>query len=72
MALQTVEGIVENGLIRVTSSVTLPEHAKVHVVVPDAAPAQRAHVRSPRLARGQQAADFAKQIIEESADAGQR
>jgi hypothetical protein len=49
--------------------VTLPEHTKVYVVIPDVEIAAQAHVYSPRLAHPEQAADFAKQIIEVSADA---
>jgi hypothetical protein len=48
--------------------VTLPEHTKVYVVLPDVEIAAQAHVYSPRLAHPEQAADFAKQIIEVSAD----
>ena len=72
MALMTVEGVVVDGRIRLPEGVALPERAKVYVVVPDvsSAPA-RAHVVSPRLAHPEQAADFAKQVIEAPADAGQ-
>jgi hypothetical protein len=69
MAILTVEGIVENGQIRLRDNVTLPEHTKVYVVVPDIVAAPQAHVYSPRLVHPEQAADFAKQIIEVSADA---
>lgn len=69
MAILTIEGIVENGQIRLRDNVTLPEHTKVYVVIPDVATAPQAHVYSPRLVHPEQAADFAKQIIEASADA---
>jgi hypothetical protein len=69
MAILTVEGIVENGRIRLRDNVTLPEHTKVYVVIPDVTTAPQAHVYSPRLVHPEQAADFAKQIIEVSADA---
>jgi hypothetical protein len=69
MAILTIEGIVENGQIRLHESVTLPEHTKVYVVIPDVETAPQAHVYSPRLVHPEQAADFAKQIIEVSADA---
>ena len=69
----TVEGVVANGRIRPRGDLVLPEAATVHVVVPgvDAvAPArQPAHVVSPRLARPEQAAHFAKRVIEASPDA---
>ena len=69
MAVLTFEGIVENGQIRLHDHVTLPEHTKVYVVIPNVEIAAQARVYSPRLAHPEQAADFAKQIIEVSADA---
>jgi hypothetical protein len=69
MAVLTFEGIVENGQIRIQAHVTLPEHTKVYVVIPDVEISAQAHVYSPRLAHPEQAADFPKQIIEVSADA---
>ena len=69
MAILTVEGVVENGQIRLRDNVALPEHAKVYVVIPDAEPLPLARTYSPRLAHPEQAPDFAKQVIEVSADA---
>jgi hypothetical protein len=69
MAILTVEGIVENGQIRLRDNVTLPEHTKVYVVIPDVAMAPQAHIHSPHLVHPEHAADFAKQIIEVPADA---
>jgi hypothetical protein len=70
MAILTFEGVVENGQIRLRDNVTLPERSKVYVVIPEEGTAPQAHVYSPRLAHPEQAADFAKQIIEVSPDAG--
>jgi hypothetical protein len=47
----------------------LPEHTKVYVVIPEMETAPLAHVYSPRLVHPEQAPDFAKQVIEVSADA---
>ena len=69
MAILTIEGIVENGQIRLRDNVTLPEHTRVYVIIPAVAPAPQAHVHSPRLGHPAHAADFAKQIIEVPADA---
>jgi len=69
MAILTVEGVVENGQIRLRGNVVLPEHTKVYVVIPDVETAPPAHVYSPRLVYPEQAPDFAKQVIEVSADA---
>jgi hypothetical protein len=69
MPILTLEGIVENGQIRLRDQVTLPEHTKDYVVIPDVETVPQAHVYSPRLVHPEQAADFAKQVIEVSADA---
>lgn len=69
MAILTLEGIVENGRIRLPDNVMLPEHTKVYVVIPEGETAPQAHVYSPRLVHPAQAKDFAKQVIEVSADA---
>jgi len=49
MAILTVQGIVKNGQIRLPENVTLPEHTKVYVVIPDIETTPPAHVYSPRL-----------------------
>jgi len=70
MLVSTFEGIVENGRIRLRDDVTLPEKARVYVIIPDleAAP-PKAHVYSPRLVHSEQANDFIKEVIEAAADA---
>lgn len=35
MAITTYEGVVEKGMIRLKSSVRLPENMKVYVIVPE-------------------------------------
>jgi hypothetical protein len=69
MPILTLEGIVENGQIRLRDPVMLPEHTKVYVVIPEVETVPQAHVYSPRLVHPEQAADFVKQVIEVSADA---
>lgn len=69
MAILTVEGVVENGQIRLREPIKLPEHTKVYVVISDIAPLPQAHISSPRLLHPEQAAEFAKQIIEAPSDA---
>ena len=68
MAILTVEGIVENGQIRLRDHVVLPEHTKVYVVIPDVEAASTTRTYSPRLAHPEQAADFTKQVISEAPD----
>jgi len=69
MSIQTFEGIVEKGAIRLPGNLTLPEKTRVYVIIPDAEAGPRARVRSPRLAHPQQARDFAKQVIRVAPDA---
>lgn len=69
MSVTTIEGVVENGQIRLPTSVRLPEKAKVYVVVPDVEVPSIVYVGSPRLVHPEQAADFRKEIIEENRDA---
>jgi hypothetical protein len=69
MGVITLEGIVEQGQIKLTGDVCLPEQTKVYVVVPDAPIKQSVHVRSPHLAYPEQAADFALEVVESSPDA---
>lgn len=70
MSVTTIEGVVENGQIRLPPSVHLPDRAKVYVVVPDAEVPPVAYVGSPRLAHPEQASDFVKEVVEEDHDAG--
>lgn len=66
MGVATIEGIVENGQIRLPLNVHLPERAKVYVVVPDTlTPFPSSYVGSPRLAHPEQAADFEKRVEEQ-------
>jgi hypothetical protein len=68
--LSAIEGIVENGQIRLLGDAVLPENSKVFVIVPSAEAAPPARVFSPRLANPEQASDFVKQVVEVSTDAG--
>jgi hypothetical protein len=65
-----IEGIIENGQIRLPENVHLPENTRVYVVVAEADAPRPAHVYSPRLAHPEQAGDFVKQVSEVSTDAG--
>lgn len=70
MTLSTFEGIVENGRIRLSDNVMLPENTKVYVVIPGLEATPKAHIYSPCLVHPEQVGDFAKQVIEVSADVG--
>jgi hypothetical protein len=69
MKVATYEATVENGQIRLSEPVRLPDHAKVFVVVPGGEEVLTFHVASPRLVRPELAADFAKEVTEEPRDA---
>jgi hypothetical protein len=67
---RTFEGTVENGLVRLSGDIRLPERVKVYVVVPDVAGGAAPSIRSPRLARPEQATDFVKEVLESDDNAG--
>ena len=69
MTISTFEGIIKNGQIRLRNNVTLPENSRVYIIIPDFEATPKARVSSPRLVHPEQAADFAKKIVEVSADA---
>lgn len=70
MRVTTVEGIVENGQVRLPADIHLPDNAKVYVVVPGIEARATLYVSSPRLAHSEQAADFEKEVIEDSSHGG--
>jgi hypothetical protein len=70
MSVITLEGIVEQGQIRLTTNLHLPDNTKVFVVVPDVEIQQSAHVLTPRLLHRKQVADFEMEVIEDAPDAG--
>ena len=71
MLVNALEGVVQNGQIRLREQVSLAENTKVYVIVADslAKAPPVAYVRSPRLAHPEQAADFRKQVLELSDNA---
>ncbi len=69
MRVATYEATVEDGQIKLTEPVQLPEHAKVYVVVTGIEEFPRVRMLSPRLADPSQAGDFAKEVSEESPEA---
>jgi hypothetical protein len=68
MSVTTFEGVVENGQIRLPANVRLPENAKVYVVVPNAETPKAAYIGTPHLADPEQAGDFKKEILKDTAD----
>ncbi len=69
MGVLTIEGIVDNGQIKLNSDVRLPERVKVYVIVPDMKIQETVHLFSPRLKNPGQAEDFKMEVTRESSDA---
>ncbi len=67
MQVTAIEGVVENGRIRLREDVSLAENTRVYVVVADMFPDPSVHVRTPHLANPGQAGDFRKKVVEISA-----
>jgi len=66
MPMTAMEGIVENGRIRLREDVSLPENTRVFVIIDGPVSPRAVHspaVRSPRLARPEQAPDFRKVTV---------
>ncbi len=70
MGIVTLEGIVEQGQIRITSGVHLPENTHVYIVVPNVEIERTVRLHTPRLAYPEAAADFTLEIIEAPSNAG--
>ncbi len=68
MSVVTLEGVVQNGQIRLASDVRLPENAKVYVIIPAIQVAHVNHIYSPRLVHPEQVRDFQLEIVEEEAN----
>jgi hypothetical protein len=71
MAIQALEGVVENGRIRLDDDVTLPEQTRVYVIIPELKSGRPARIMSPRLANPEQAAYFVKALVVQPPDAEQ-
>jgi hypothetical protein len=69
MNITGIEGIVENGQVRLLGNVTLPEKTTVYVVVSEPETKLPAKILSPRLVNREQIGDFAKQVLEAPLDA---
>lgn len=69
MLFNAIEAIVENGIIRLREDVSLPENARVYVIMADLLDPLSTRVRSPRLVDKRRTTDFKKKIVELPADA---
>jgi hypothetical protein len=72
MRVTTLEGIIENGQIRVSANIRLPEGARVYIVIPDVEMQQIVYIGSPRLVHPEQVEDFKKEVIIEGSHLRER
>jgi hypothetical protein len=66
MKTTTYEATVENGQIKLSGAVRLPEHTRVFVVVPGVDVLPSTKIMSPRLAHPEESSAFLKEVVEES------
>ncbi len=64
---KTIEGVVENGRVRLIGEVNLPEKTKVVVIVPDSEK-RTARIMSPRLVNKSDAKFFVKTVEDDVDD----
>ena len=71
MHVTAIEGIVENGSVRLRDGASLPEKTRVYVIVAESPEGTTAptRIRTPHLAHPEQAKDFRKQVMEVQANA---
>jgi hypothetical protein len=72
MKVTTYEGVVENGRVELPPGASLPEKAKVYVVVPgviEVETPRTARIYSPRLANPADAVHFTMKVVQEVTDA---
>lgn len=72
MKATAYHAIIENGQVKLIDAVSLPEHSRVNIVVPDASGAAVLRVGSPKLADPERARDFRMEVSEEPPNAGLR
>lgn len=63
----TIEGIVKNGQIVLTEDFTLPEMAKVYIVIPKLESKRTSRIMSPHLVNKNDAKRFVK-IVEDDVE----
>lgn len=67
MQVTTIQGVVENGQIKLTESITLPDKTIVYVVVPSVEKNRIPKIMSPRLINKEDA-EFFKKTVEDDVD----
>lgn len=70
MSVMALEGIIENGQIRLLNALDLPEKTRVYIIVPGIQINQKkVHLYSPRLVHPEQAKYFEPEVVELASDA---
>ncbi len=64
MSIMALEGLVEDGHIRLKTKLRLPNKTKVYVLVPDIQTEEHGRIFSPHLVNSDQAIDFEMEVIE--------
>jgi hypothetical protein len=64
MGITTIQGVIENGQIKLNEPINFTEKKIVYVIIPDFDGKTVKQVLSPRLADGKQAKDFIKKVEE--------
>lgn len=70
MSVMALEGIIENGQIRLLNALDLPEKTRVYIIIPEIQNYQKiVHIYSPRLVNQEQAKYFEPEVVELTNDA---
>ncbi len=64
MQVITIQGVIENGQIKLTETIEIPEKTVVYVVVPNIEPKRNPRIMSPHLVDKDRMNDFEREIIE--------
>lgn len=64
MQVTTIQGVVENGQIKLSEAIEIPDETIVYVVVPTVQPRRVARVMSPRAVRPEKLENLEREVIE--------
>lgn len=64
MQVTTIQGVIENGQVRLTEAIEIPDKTTVYVLVPAIEPVRTARIRSPRVVGGEKLENLERETIE--------
>lgn len=64
MQITTIQGVIENGQVKLTEAVEISEKTVVYVVVPSVQLSQAARIRSPRAVGREELESLEREVIE--------